>query len=162
MLSRDCRSHESYFVSTPDVVCSAHNLMLHLLLTDVTMHMRQLNTNDCLSINARRYSRSQRSVCPRAITDSAITLSCYFTDTISQREPQENHRASVVLNVVDNTPYGRNSSFGQAAARCDWSERSLRRLRKLAAAGDMRAVDVAELATLRQKRLGPLLEANNL
>ena len=76
-------------------------------------------------------------------------------------EPQENHRASAVLNVVD-TPYGRNSSFGQAAARCDWSERSLRRLRKLAAAGDMRADDVAELATLRQKRLGPLLEANNL
>ena len=97
MLSRDCRSHESYFVSTPDVVCSAHHLMLHLLLTGVTMHMRQLNTNDYLSINARWYSRSQRSVCPRAITDSAITLSCYFTDTISQREapqwyPQESHR----------------------------------------------------------------------
>ena len=91
----------------------------------------------------------------------AITLSCYFTDTISQQPTDHEHRASAVLNVVD-TPYGRNSSFGQAAARCDWSERSLRRLRKLAAAGDMRADDVAELATLRQKRLGPLLEANNL
>ena len=34
-------------------------------------------------------------------------------------------------------------------------------LRKLAAAGDMRAKDIAELATLRQKLLGPLQEAND-
>ena len=50
------------------------------------MHVRKLNTKDYLCINARRYSRSQRAGCPRAITDSAITLSRYFTDTISQRE----------------------------------------------------------------------------
>ena len=81
-------------------------------------------------------------------------------------EPHETHRASAVLNSADTTD-GRDPSLGQAAKKMclqrplsQLQERSLTwRLHKLAAGGDVRAEDIAELATLRQKQVGLLQEA---